>query len=151
MFFPAFFCAYMTAAISKLMSVVGKTFQSQTQLTSSQHPDVSHIARHALLSYVIPLSACNTSLHVAFLPVSFHFPPYFLWDPSHLQTPSVCGLLPWGESTLPETIEGRRESSAQSTEQQPRQGPADRGWRSRCRLQWLWLEGMHIYFCMFNY
>lgn len=97
-----------------------------------------------------PFSAGIASLHVAFLPVRFHLSPHFLWDPSHLQTASFCGLLPRGESPPPETIKGLGESSAQSAEQQPRRGPAEGEWRSKCPagsgegLQWIyvWLEGM---------
>lgn len=82
-----------------------------------------HVSCFALLWH--PLSACITSLHMAFLPVDSHLAPHFLRDPSHLQTVSSCGLLTRGESAPPETIKGLRESSAQSAEQQPRRGPAE--------------------------
>lgn len=72
-----------------------------------------------------PLSACITSLHVAFLPVDSHLPPHFLRDPGHLQTASFSGLLPRGESAQPETLTGPGEGSAQSAERRPRRGPAE--------------------------
>lgn len=103
---------------------------------------MSLISCHASPLLRHPLSVCITSLHVAFLLVDFHLPPHFLWDPSHLQTASVCGLLPWGKSALPETIRGLAESSAQSAEWWPRRGPAEGEWRAKCPvgtgggLQW---------------
>lgn len=100
---------------------------------------------HALFLLRCTLSACITSLHMAFLPVDSHLPPHFLWDSGHLQTASVCGLLPWGKSPLPETIKGLKERSAQSAERRPRRGPAEGEWRPQYtagsgeRLQWIYM------------
>lgn len=91
----------------------------------------SYRVSHSPLLWHPPLSVCITSLHVAFLPVHSHLPPHFLWDPGHLQTASLYGLLPRGESPPPETIKGLGESSAQSAERQPRGGPAEGERRSQ--------------------
>lgn len=133
--FSAFFCAYMTAAISKLMSVVSQKLCSRfkvSNVTRTPRHFSDHVSRSPLLWH--PLSARITGLHVAFLPVDSHLPPHFLQDPSHLQTASVCGLLPRGKSALPETIKGLRESSVLSAERRPRGGPDEGEWRPECPL-----------------
>lgn len=142
LFFSALFCAYMTSAISNLMSAVSKKLSFQVKF------DKRHLKNQICFNYYVswfpllgdPISVCITCLHLAFLPVDSHLPLHILWDPCHLQPVPVCGLQPGGKPALPETmIKGLRGSSAG---QQPRRRPAETQWRATCptgygrRLQW---------------
>ncbi len=104
--FPAFFCAYMAAAISKVMSMVSK------KLSSWVKPDKRHLSNQMSLIWCVTLFPPMTS------PFSLHYRPARGLSACRLSSsslfplrsqPSADCLFPW--SPTPRRIDATRDSS----------------------------------------